>query len=69
LTKEKDGSLLAEFDLGDTEEIMRWILSFGRHAEVLDPEELRRGIQAELETLLAAYLCDSNDRSILDKQP
>jgi proteasome accessory factor B len=52
LTKEKDGSLLAEFDLDGTEEIMRWVLSFGRHAEVLEPEELRHAVREELQVLL-----------------
>jgi proteasome accessory factor B len=52
LTPQKDGSLIAEFDLDGTEEIKRWILSFGRHAEVLEPEELRCGIRDELRRLL-----------------
>jgi proteasome accessory factor B len=69
LTKEQDGGLLAEFNLGDTEEIMRWILSFGRHAKVLEPEELKGGIQVELETLLATYLCEADNRNALRKQP
>ena len=34
---------------------MRWILSFGRHAEVLEPEELRQGIARELRDLLDSY--------------
>lgn len=55
LTKQTDGSLLAEFDLDGTEEIMRWVLSFGRHAEVIDPEELRREIQQELQALMHTY--------------
>ena len=55
LTKENDGSVLAEFDLDATEEIMRWILSFGRHAEVVEPEELREGIARELRDLLDSY--------------
>jgi len=32
LTPQKDGSVLAEFQLSDTEEIKRWIMSFGQHA-------------------------------------
>ena len=44
LTTEKDGSVLAEFDLGNTEEIMRWTMSFGRHAEVLEPALLAKMI-------------------------
>lgn len=47
LTRQPDGSLLAEFHLSTTEEIKRWILSFGRHAEVLEPEELRQEIRDE----------------------
>ena len=67
MTKEKDGSLLAEFDLDGTEEVKRWILSFGRHAEVLEPEELREGIRAEVENILPQYASehrveDTHDR-------
>ena len=51
----KDGSLLAEFDLDDTEEIKRWIMSFGRHAEVLEPEDLRTAILNEIQALATVY--------------
>ncbi len=55
LTSEKDGSLLAEFDLDGTEEIMRWILSFGRHAEVVEPERSRVTMLGEVEALTTVY--------------
>jgi proteasome accessory factor B len=55
LRPQKDGSLLAEFRLGDTEEIKRWILSFGRHAVVVEPEELRGEIREEVEIMMTAY--------------
>ena len=55
LTKERDGNLLAEFCLDETEEIKRWIMSFGQHAIVLEPEQLRREILLELHALVAAY--------------
>jgi predicted DNA-binding transcriptional regulator YafY len=55
LTPQKDGGLLAEFQLSDTEEIKRWIMSFGQHAVVLEPESLRKEIVQELNLLLAAY--------------
>ena len=55
LTKEHDGSLLAEFCLDNTEEIQRWIMSFGQHAVVLAPEPLRQQILAELQLLMVAY--------------
>lgn len=60
LTEQPDGSLIAEFDLSDGEEIKRWILSFGKRAEVLEPESLRQEILRELMALCATY--DGRDR-------
>jgi len=51
----RDGSLIAEFDLDSLEEIQKWILSFGKHAEVLEPEELREKMRQEIGEMLAAY--------------
>jgi proteasome accessory factor B len=55
LTPQKDGSLVAEFDLDHTEEIKRWLLSFGKHASVLEPPQLRQDIAAELTAMLEKY--------------
>jgi proteasome accessory factor B len=55
LTRQRDGSVLAAFRLSTTEEIKRWLLSFGRHAEVLEPEELRRAIAEEASVLSERY--------------
>lgn len=55
LLPQKDGSLVAEFRLSDTEEIKRWVLSFGQHAHVLEPDQLRREMVEEMESLLAVY--------------
>ncbi len=55
LTSQKDGSVVAEFQLSNTEEIKRWIMSFGQHAVVLEPDSLRAEIVQELNSLLAAY--------------
>jgi len=55
LSPQKDGSLLAEFDLSTTEEIKHWILSFGKEAEVLEPRALRGEIAAELKKMLNSY--------------
>ena len=52
---EKDGSLRCEFQLSHTEEILRWILSFGRHAIVLEPDELRQRVVDELAHLANLY--------------
>ena len=55
LSWKKDGSLVAQFQLDGTREIKSWILSFGRHAEVLGPEELRGEMGEEVEKLLRTY--------------
>ena len=55
LAPQKDGSLLAEFQLSTTEEIKRWIMSFGRNALALEPKSLAREIVAESEDLVRAY--------------
>jgi proteasome accessory factor B len=55
LTLQNDGSLLAEFQLSTTEEIKRWILSFGQHAVVLEPKKLRDEVLGEIKQLDDAY--------------
>ena len=55
LEKQRDGSVLAEFNLSTTEEIKRWILSFGQQAVVLEPESLRQEMAQELEAMRRHY--------------
>ena len=55
LLPQPDGSLVAEFELSSFEELTSWILSFGAHAEVLEPAELRAEIAAEVATLAKTY--------------
>lgn len=47
LTTRKDGSLEMRLQVSGWEELMRWILSWGRHAEVLAPTALRTHIHHE----------------------
>ena len=47
LTQQRDGSVIAEFTVDGTEEIKRWIMSFGKHAQVLEPQKLRDEIAGE----------------------
>jgi proteasome accessory factor B len=55
LSPERDGSLVAEFRLSGTEEIKRWLLSFGQQVEVLEPAELREEIVDELASTSRNY--------------
>ena len=48
-----DGELELSMDLGSLEEIERWVLSWGEHATVLEPADLKRRIQRAAEAILA----------------
>ena len=50
-----DGSLELAMQVGGSQEIASWVLSFGGGAKVLEPEPLRREVQASLEAALANY--------------
>ena len=53
--KQRDGSLVARFRLSTTEEFMKWVLSFGANAIVLEPQSLRERMIQELESTLTHY--------------
>jgi predicted DNA-binding transcriptional regulator YafY len=55
IASHRDGSLSIQFRLSSTVEVKSWILSFGRDAEVLEPESLRRELAGELQTMLERY--------------
>lgn len=55
LTPQRDGSVVAEFTLSATEEIQRWILSFGEQALVEAPAELVKAMRRTFEHLAQAY--------------
>ena len=55
LKRQRDQSVMAEFRLSDTEEIKRWLLSFGRYAEVLEPESFRKEMHDELAHMIGQY--------------
>ena len=54
LARQRDGSVIAEFTLDGTEEIKRWIMSFGKQAQVMEPEELLHEVIAEWKEAVAA---------------
>jgi len=55
LAPQSDGTLIAEFELASFEELSSWVLSFGEHAEVVEPGELREQIRVRLTASLAKY--------------
>ena len=68
LTRQRDGSLIAEFQLDGYEEIKRWILSFGRFAQVLEPEALRNELAEELQQMNALY-SPTGEQAVGQKTP
>ncbi|MCK8825703.1 helix-turn-helix transcriptional regulator [Fuchsiella alkaliacetigena] len=51
-----DGSLLVTVETCSKNEIKKWILGFGKYAEVLAPESLKEEIIAEIEEMRRFYL-------------
>ncbi len=49
------GGLELAMEVGGTEELRSWVLSFGGGAEVLEPESLRAAVEEELAAALARY--------------
>lgn len=48
LTVKDDGSCTLEFPAGSLEEVMQWVLGWGRHAKVLEPRKLRNLVANEI---------------------
>ncbi|WP_339674692.1 WYL domain-containing protein, partial [uncultured Gimesia sp.] len=55
LSYKNDGSVIAEYQLTGFEEIRSWLLSFGRHARVLEPTDLVEMIRDELDLMINVY--------------
>ena len=47
--------MIAEFRLSSTQEIKRWIMTFGPSAVVLEPEELVQEIHHDLSRMIVKY--------------
>lgn len=50
-----DGSLTVRFRTGALGEVQRWVLGFGRHAEVMAPAQLRCEVMEEVAAMAAQY--------------
>ncbi|MGE5580227.1 MAG: WYL domain-containing protein [Bacillota bacterium] len=50
-----DGTLRMSLTVGGLGEVMRWVMSLGSHAWVVEPEELREKIAAEIEKVRERY--------------
>lgn len=50
-----DGSVLLVFEAAGTMEILAWVLSFGHHAELLEPPALRKELRRQIKGLREIY--------------
>jgi len=54
-TELSDGSLQVDLEVTGTVDVKRWILSFGRDAEVLEPAHLRKALAYDAEVMHETY--------------
>ena len=55
LTTDSEGRVTIEFEAAGEMELASWILSYGAHAEVLDPPELRREVKRQVREMREFY--------------
>ncbi|QEM66836.1 transcriptional regulator [Geobacter sp. FeAm09] len=66
---DKDGRLTLEFEAAGEMELVSWILSYGMHAEVLDPPELRREVKRQVREMRQYYRSKEKKPEKGDKRP
>lgn len=64
LSTEPSGSILATYSLSSFEEFTSWLLSFGPHAEVLEPEALREKVIGSLAESLENYKLQEDTKTL-----
>lgn len=65
---EPDGSVVAELEVETGKSFIRWVLGYGRHAEILSPPELRREFLVELDATRRFYAdVDKNPDDVAEK--
>ena len=67
LTRERDGSVTARFELTATPELKSWLLSWGANALVLEPQTLADEIRAEAAALSRLYATNTGEKAAAEK--
>jgi len=55
IEKQPDGSVILRMHVSGLLGVKRWVMRYGRYAEVLAPEELRRMVCEEIEGMRGVY--------------
>lgn len=66
---EDDQSVIVEATVAGIREVSRWVLSWGRNAEVLEPRALRELLVAELEGALGRYRPEVRSTKVSEPPP
>jgi proteasome accessory factor B len=53
--EKKKGYIIVSMKIGITRELISWILSCGAHAEVIEPEELKKKVKEDAQKILRKY--------------
>jgi predicted DNA-binding transcriptional regulator YafY len=51
----EDGSILFSVYVDETDDIKKWIIGFGKHAEIIEPKQLREEIKQEIKEMIKIY--------------
>lgn len=56
IENQADGSLIITFRVSSWREVKQWVLSYGHHAQVLEPKSLREEVAREIAQMKKVYL-------------
>ena len=56
IEEQEDGSIILSMSTSGWWDVKSWVLSYGRHAKVLQPEELKNEVHGELNSATFQYL-------------
>jgi proteasome accessory factor B len=68
ISTDREGRATVEFKAAGEMELVSWILSYGMHAEVLDPPELRREVKRHVREMRQYYRNKEKKREKTVKQ-
>lgn len=68
ISSDPEGRAVVEFEAAGQMELVSWILSYGIHAEVLDPPELRKEVRRQVKEMREMYRGKGKDLANTEKK-
>lgn len=68
ISYDSEGRVTVEFEAAGQMELISWILSYGIHAEVLEPAELRKEVKCQLKEMRELYRGKDKENDKRDKK-